>query len=207
MDQTPADDVRRAKAALRTLMREELRRLTPEQRAQASQQACRRLVRQEIWRQAAALLCYAPRGNELDISNLVEEALGNGKVVALPQFDPGTGAYRACQITVPLSQVAVGTFGIREPGMHCASFPLKQLDLVLVPGLAFDPAGHRLGRGRAFYDRLLTGIRGVKCGVAYDEQVRSEIPVERHDVLLNCILTPSRWLDCSPRQAGDDLVG
>jgi 5-formyltetrahydrofolate cyclo-ligase len=203
----PAGDLLRAKAALRAIVRAQLKGITAEQRAGASVQACQRLAEQEVWRKAAALLCYAPRPDELDISPLIENALESGKIVALPQFDPQTKAYRVCQITVPIPKVAVGTFGIREPGRHCASLPLNQLDLILVPGLAFDLAGHRLGRGRGFYDLLLTGIRGVKCGLAFDEQVRPHIPVARHDVLLDCILTPTRWVDMGPRRFGDDLVG
>ena len=205
-DSAPAGDLIKAKAALRTVMRALLKGITAEHRDRASVLACQRLAEQEVWRKALALLCYAPRADELDISPLIESALQGGKIVALPQFDPKTSAYRACQITVPIAKVAVGTFGIREPGMHCASLPLNQLDLILVPGLAFDLAGHRLGRGRWFYDSLLTGIRGVKCGMGFDEQVRPHIPVARHDVLLDCILTPTRWVDIGPRRFGDDLV-
>ena len=70
-----------------------------------------------------------------------------------------------------------------------------RLDLVLVPGVAFDLHGRRLGRGRGYYDRLLSQVGGRTCGVAFDEQVVSEVPVEAHDVLLNCILTPTRWFE------------
>ena len=70
------------------------------------------------------------------------------------------------------------------------------LDVVLVPGVAFDLGGRRLGRGAGYYDRLLTGVRGTTCGVAFDEQISGELPVEPHDVHVNCILTPTRWLSC-----------
>jgi 5-formyltetrahydrofolate cyclo-ligase len=67
--------------------------------------------------------------------------------------------------------------------------------LVLVPGVAFDSHGRRLGRGKGFYDQLLAFVRGTKCGVAFDEQIVPEIPIEPHDVRLNCILTPTRWIE------------
>jgi 5-formyltetrahydrofolate cyclo-ligase len=54
--------------------------------------------------------------------------------------------------------------------------------------------GRRLGRGKGYYDRLLAAVRGAKCGVAFDQQVVSEIPVEPHDILMNFTLTPTRWL-------------
>jgi 5-formyltetrahydrofolate cyclo-ligase len=65
----------------------------------------------------------------------------------------------------------------------------------LVPGLAFDPSGRRLGRGKGFYDRLLAMVRGRKCGIAFEEQVVPEIPVEPHDIRLDCLLTPRRWME------------
>ena len=89
----------------------------------------------------------------------------------------------------------LGHFGIREPRSHCARFPSDQLDLILVPGVAFDLHGRRLGRGKGYYDQLLGALRGTTCGVAFDQQIVDEIPVEPHDVRLDCILTPTRWVE------------
>jgi 5-formyltetrahydrofolate cyclo-ligase len=72
---------------------------------------------------------------------------------------------------------------------------LNRLDLALVPGVGFDADGRRLGRGRGHYDRLLAQVAGTKCGVAFDEQMAPEIPVAPHDVILNRIVTPTRWLE------------
>jgi 5-formyltetrahydrofolate cyclo-ligase len=188
-------------------MREQLQRFTPEERAQASGAVCRRLAGEELWQRAHTVLAYAPRRDELDIWPLLNEALEEGKTVALPQYDPATGAYRACRLTSPIRGLALGKFGIQEPGLECAVIPLKQLDLILVPGVAFDLAGHRLGRGGGYYDQLLARVRGRKWGLGYDEQVQPEIPVETHDVLLDCIWTPTRRLMCGAQRLGDDLVG
>jgi 5-formyltetrahydrofolate cyclo-ligase len=67
--------------------------------------------------------------------------------------------------------------------------------LALVPGVAFDVRGGRLGRGRGFYDRLLAGVSGAKCGVAFDEQIVDAVPAGPLDIRLNCILTPTRWIE------------
>jgi 5-formyltetrahydrofolate cyclo-ligase len=72
------------------------------------------------------------------------------------------------------------------------------VDLILVPGLAFDLRGRRLGRGKGYYDQLLRGLRGITCGVAFDQQIVAEIPVEPHDVRVNCVLTPTRWIQLEP---------
>lgn len=195
------------KVRLRQLMRERMQRFTPQQRAQASAAVCRSLSGDELWQRSNIVLAYAPRADELDIGPLLDEALAAGKTVALPQYESATGAYRACRLTSPLSGLAAGKFGIQEPGLECPVVPLNQLDLILVPGVAFDLAGHRLGRGRGYYDLLLASVRGLKWGLGYDEQVQPEIPVERHDILLDCIWTPTRRLMCGAQRLGDDLVG
>ena len=70
---------------------------------------------------------------------------------------------------------------------------LNRLDLVLVPGVAFDLNGRRLGRGKGYYDRLLAEFEGWTCGVAFDQQVVEAVPSEPHDMRLTCLVTPTRW--------------
>jgi len=72
---------------------------------------------------------------------------------------------------------------------------LGRLDLILVPGVAFDLRGRRLGRGRGFYDRLLLETGGVKCGIAFDEQIAGEVPTGKYDLQMNFILTPTRCVE------------
>ena len=188
------------KSALREQIRARLKGSSPAERAAASAQACVRLQQQEIWWRARAILFYAPLSEELDVSPLIAAARAAGKGVVLPKFLPATGSYSAFQINDLARDCAGGKFGIQEPSDGCPSWPLNQLDLVLVPGVGFDVAGHRLGRGKGFYDRLLAGVSGIKCGVAFDAQVIDAIPFEPHDVAVDCILTPTRWLEVSGRR-------
>jgi energy-coupling factor transporter ATP-binding protein EcfA2 len=80
------------------------------------------------------------------------------------------------------------------------SFLNLLLDLVLVPGLAFDRFGNRLGRGRGFYDRLLGEVSGVKCGICYQGQLLESLPTEGHDVSVNFIVTPNECLKARKKQ-------
>jgi 5-formyltetrahydrofolate cyclo-ligase len=187
------DATQQAKAAMRANIAAELKKLNATERAAASLQACALLEQQAVWRSAKTLLFYAPLADEPDIWRLLEDSLAAGKIVALPRFQPEQGAYVACHITQAASDLQTGKFGIREPRESCTIIPLNRLDLVLVPGVAFDLSGHRLGRGKGYFDRLLADTTGSTCGVAFDQQIVSRVPSEPHDVRLSCILTPTRW--------------
>jgi 5-formyltetrahydrofolate cyclo-ligase len=184
------------KSILRAQVREELKKMSDAERAAASLQICSRLEEQELWRKAKTILFYAPLPEEPDIWRLVVDSLATGKDVLLPRFEVEQGRYSACLIRDAVQDVRVGKFGVREPVKNCVTISLNRLDLILVPGIAFDLDGRRLGRGKGFYDRLLATLEGPTCGVAFDQQIVRHIPVEPHDMRLSCILTPTRW-QCS----------
>ena len=71
---------------------------------------------------------------------------------------------------------------------------MMQLDLIIVCGVAFDRLGGRLGRGGGFFDRLLSTTNAKKCGVCFDQQLRTAVPMEKHDIKMDMIATPSGWL-------------
>ena len=121
--------------------------------------------------------------------------MDSGKLLALPRFDSATNGYLACEVKDLANDVEPGRYGIREPRGSCKPVPLKRLDFVLVPGVAFDLRGRRLGRGKGYDDQLLAAVRGRTCGVAFDQQIVREVPVEPHDSDVNCILTPTRWIE------------
>ncbi len=188
-------EIQNSKRVLRGQIREKLSAITEEQRASASAQARTLLASQPRWQAAQSVLFFAPLPGELDVWPLLSEALAANKAVALPRFVAETNSYVACAVRGSAQDLKTGQFGIREPADHCARISLNRLDLILVPGLAFDVQGRRLGRGKGFYDRLLTALRGTTCGVAFDEQIVRELPVEPPDVSVNCILTPTRWIE------------
>ncbi len=181
------------KKLLRERVRGDMKKLPIEEREAASNRICQLIERQEVWQKARSVLFYAPLADEPDIWRLFEDTIAAGKSAALPRFISERDCYVACQVRDPAQDIKAGRFGIREPAETCARLELNALDLILVPGVAFDLSGHRLGRGRGFYDRLLAMLGGPTCGVAFDEQLVDEIPVEAHDIRLNCIVTPTRW--------------
>ena len=88
-----------------------------------------------------------------------------------------------------------GKFGILEPpaDSNCAG---SQFDLILVPGLAFDLGGGRLGRGKGYYDRFLAGAHGIRAGICFDDQIVDHVPMELHDLRMDFVVTPSAIYRC-----------
>lgn len=189
------DAIAQAKQTLRQELRHRLAALSPAARTAATTALCARLPATKIWREAKSVLLFAPLPDEPDLWPLLARALAEGKIGALPGYVPASGSYVARRILDPARELVTGKFGIREGAAICPEIPLNQLDLVLVPGVAFDARGRRLGRGKGFYDRLLAGARGAKCGVAFDEQLVAAVPVGPWDISLNYILTPTRWIE------------
>jgi len=178
------------KSDLRTQIRERLKNISPAVRAVESIDLCNRLKVQ--MQSAHTILFFAPLPDELDIWPVLELSLALGNTCALPFFDAEKKTYGARVLEKLATDIVIGKFGVREPATHCAEMPLNTVDLVLVPGLAFDLQGNRLGRGQGFYDRLLGQVSGVKCGIAYNFQLRGEVPAEPHDAKVDFIFTPSR---------------
>lgn len=86
------------------------------------------------------------------------------------------------------SRLEIGSFHIEEPSgtdVH----PVEEIEVIVVPGVAFDRRGRRLGRGKGFYDRLLATSKATKIGVGYDFQLVDEIPAEEHDIPMNMVIT------------------
>jgi 5-formyltetrahydrofolate cyclo-ligase len=191
--------VRETKIELRRQLRETATRHSAEERGVSSRDICTQLKRLTHWKASRIVLFYMPIGWEPDIWPLAAEALAEGKTVALPRYAGGEDPYHVRQVRDLTQDLEPGQFGILEPRPECEVVDVKLLDLLLVPGLGFAPAGQRLGRGKGYYDRLLAKAHGVRCGVAYDWQVTASIPTEPHDVLVNCIVTPTRCLQISPR--------
>ena len=183
-----------AKPTLRARLRAELKAHSSASAASASAALCVRVRASPLWQTARAVLLFFPLPSEPDISPLLDEALASGKLLALPRFNATTHTYEPVQVRDLARELVTGPFGVREPTADCPLAPMNRLDLALVPGLGFDARGHRLGRGKGHYDHLLAGFTGMKIGVAFDFQIVTEVPAEPHDIVLDAVVTPTRWV-------------
>jgi len=187
-----AADLNPQKTALRKEIRVVLQKIPTAARLAVSTQIRARLKEQAFWQNATSILFYAPMPDEVDMWPLLAEILAGGKITALPRFDSVSNDYSARRVQNLQTEIGAGQYGIREPKAGCQEIPLERLGLILVPGVAFDLQGHRLGRGRGYYDRLLPEIPGTKCGIAFDEQMVDAVPAGALDVRMDFVLTPTR---------------
>ncbi len=192
-----------SKVTLRRELRDRVALMTEAAREIGARELCERIGSSREWSGAGVVLMFAPRFDEPDLMPLVRMRLRAGEGVGFLRYDPRDGTYSPWRVRDLDLDLEIGHFGIREPRLSCEALEWNQLDLVLVPGLGFDLMGGRIGRGKGFFDRLLTLVQGVKCGVAFAEQVCESIPVEAHDVRMDSLVTPRGWV----RFGGDGLRG
>ena len=203
MNSYSSDLLLEQKRVFREEVRARLRTIPPHQRRELSRQAVLKLLTQGPFRSAQTILGYLPLADEVDLFPALEWAWAAGKTISLPRFVSASNHYCAAVADSSIRRAQRGAFGVIEPSADAPVLPLNRLDFVLVPGVAFDRSGMRLGRGKGFYDRLLAEVDAaacMKCGVALDEQVVDELPAGPHDIAMNFILTPTRWLMPSARK-------
>lgn len=186
------------------MARARLAGLSEAQRAAASSRICNRLTELFSPRGVQCALAYVPLAGEPDVRPWARAALASGMRLALPLVD---WARREMSARLAMSVDAgleTGCHGVQGPPMSAARVPLAQVDAIVVPGLAFDPRGGRLGRGGGFYDRLLAEApaRTLVVGVCFDVQVVDRVPREAHDRPVHRVVTERRMIEAV--EAGSD---
>lgn len=186
-----ADTGHEAKREHRARARSARRDLAPQTRSAASTAIASRALELPEVASARAVLAYVALPEEADPSPLIAELLRRRARIALPRV---TGPATLALHWMPVGAAVVpGPFGIPEPRATSEAARIEDLDLVLVPGVAFDEDCHRLGFGGGYYDALLSSLpAGVPTvGLAFDEQFCGPVPTESHDVPVDAVVTPS----------------
>jgi len=174
--------------------------MSPDLRALLSRDACANMLDHLEKLGARHVMAYASMGDELDTWGLMAELLRRGVCVYLPRVLKER-RMAALKVT-ELNALEKGAFGVMAP-RHSEEMadepptqPLPMLDVVIVPGLAFDRAGFRLGYGAGYYDRFLPGGRARTIGLAFDCQVLDAMPHAAWDVPVDVIVTETGTLRC-----------
>ena len=146
---------------------------------------------------AKTIMLYLDFNNEVMTNDLVIKLINLGKKIASPVTILSEKKLIPYQITDLKNEVQYSTYNIREPKPECCSIvDINDIDVIIVPAVAYDKDCYRLGYGGGFYDRFLKNINSntITIGVAFDLQVFDKIPKEAHDAQLDYIMTESRIL-------------
>ena len=175
------------KKQLRNYIRTQKESFGKAQLAAMSEEICSRVLCSVWWQEAGTLLLYYPLADEVDVRPLIKDAFENGKRVLLPVC---VGEELNLHLYEGDASLAEGAFGIMEPtGSLFAPDNYGEIQLAIVPGMAFDRAGHRLGRGTGYYDRLLPKLREARLqGICFPFQLLDDVPAEAHDVMVQDVV-------------------
>ncbi len=159
-----------------------------------SQRAQRQLIDSELFFRAKSLALYSPINNEVATEQIFSAARGQNKQVFYPRV---VGEDLEFLEVNAIDNLVPGSFGVAEPESG-RKISIAELDLLIVPGVAFDMRGHRLGYGGGFYDRQLTDIsRGTTLvGLCFEVQLCDWLPTEEHDQALDYIVTETKFIPC-----------
>ncbi|MGH8058795.1 MAG: 5-formyltetrahydrofolate cyclo-ligase [Candidatus Entotheonellia bacterium] len=194
--------IRRSMLALR-------RELSEAERIARSGRVAEQLTGLPCYQRARVILWYMAFENEVLTAGLIQQAIAAGKWAVLPLVQADRRQLELYEIRDVERDVAPGYRGIPEPRPErCRPVVAAELELVLVPGVAFDAQGGRLGFGAGFYDRLLAGLpRDIpKLGMAFDFQVLPQLPRQPHDMTLDGIVMERRVICCG-RLDGEEGAG
>lgn len=180
-----------AKSLLRKQMIQMRNQLSSPYLIECSQKICGKMIQHPHFQQADTILFYMAFRNEVDVQLAIDTAWKEKKRVLLPRANPGDRSMTCFQVN-DLSELQPGAYGILEPKENENKVvDPAQIHLVIVPGVAFDRNGYRLGYGGGYYDRFFTQLSAscIRLGVAFSEQMVETVYPEAHDVGMHLILT------------------
>lgn len=147
------------------------------------------ILKSSFYKNAKLILFYAALDDEVNIDICISAALKNGKKTALPYCVDQDGYMEYYYIT-SFEDVKAGSFGIREPDIQkCAKVLDFDGSVCIVPGIAFDKKGYRLGYGKGYYDRFLENYVSLSVGLCYNELIADTLPTGEYDIPVSCLVS------------------
>jgi 5-formyltetrahydrofolate cyclo-ligase len=179
-----------SKASIRQKFIDKRHTMSPEDVSAHSDTFCQNLDSVPELESVKPIASYYPLGNEISPLCYIKAQLKKGRRVVFPRHNSKTESYEMVPVSDLDNDFISGRFGVMEPRANLdALSDLNDISAWLIPGIAFDHQGTRLGFGKGIYDRLLSQESRVKIGCAYSWQVVETLPRETHDVAMDCLVT------------------
>ncbi len=172
--------------------------ITTEARESQSIMMSDRLTRLDVYNNALSILAFVSFGTEINTKSIIEKSWSQNKIIACPITD-NKHKNLSFREALDWNDFEIGYSGILEPKDSCRKIDISTFDLILVPGMAFDTYGFRMGYGGGFYDRILPNINSNSTilSPAFDDQVFDTIPHCKHDQQIDMIVTDKRVIYCN----------
>ncbi len=141
------------------------------------------------------VMLYVNTENEVATGTIIKRAYDFNKIVVLPAFDTAKSQMKLMKVDNPDKDLVIGPRGILEPNpAKCKPVPLDSIDIAIVPGIAMDEKGGRIGSGDGYYDRVIPDLPMTtrKVGLVFEGQLIPQVPMESHDKHVDIIITEKR---------------
>lgn len=188
------------KTTIRKEILEKRKSQDPQVSAAQSRSITVTLIGRKEFQTANRILIYLSKDGEVGTDHLLGRAFELGKRVCVPVVDRGNDEIRISELPGPEIGFRLGAFGVREPAEGNLNFVTPdKIDLVVVPGLAFDRRGGRIGYGKGYYDRLLSRLSSQvpRIALAFEFQVLDTVPQDVNDIQVDTIITEKNTMNCS----------
>lgn len=151
-----------------------------------------RLAKFKIFRDSKEFFTYLSHKGEVSTDLLIDKFFGKKKIIV-----PKVRNSKICLFELKDKyQFEKGRFGIREPKVCLPKKNWKEIDIAIIPGIAFDKSGHRIGFGRGYFDKFLKKLHCTTIGLAYELQIIDKVPAQPYDVPVEYIITERRLIKC-----------
>lgn len=189
------DDIKEKKDELRLNISKILKSLSETDLSEKTKRIENRLFEFANFLESKVVLLYLNRPNEVNTREIIQRAYKYHKIVALPSFDVFKHEITIHKVDNPDTGLIPGWRGVQEPDpSRCKLIPVDFIDIAIIPGIAFDEKGGRIGSGDGFYDRLITKlpITTRKVSLALENQIVQQVPMENSDRHVDIIITEDR---------------
>lgn len=185
-------DIRKYKIELREQCRNRRKNIDPDTKKEMDFQIAERVKRLYQYRSAKVVMVYVSTSIEIDTFRIIENALKDGKQIAVPRCIPQTRQMEFHYIT-SIDQLTPGCFSVLEPPEDFPVVSDFSGALMLVPGFMFDCFGYRLGYGKGYYDRYMSRYNGAAVGLCYSEELRAHMHHGRYDRSVDAVVS-EKWI-------------
>lgn len=189
------EEIQVTKSQIRTDIADALAALSEKEIAEKTSAIEKRLFDFANFLEAKVALLYTNNSNEVGTKNILTRTHAYNKIIVLPVFNTETFAMTLMKVDALEKDLTAGPRGIIEPNPdRCKVVPIERIDIAIIPAVALDEKGGRIGSGEGYYDRLIPelSITTRKVALAFEEQIIPQIPIESHDKHIDIIITDKR---------------